>query len=61
LCLLCVQLGQGTTASRELPPSDDVLTGVVAVPAGQRFTCAVMIYGGLRCWGMNYYGQVRLC
>ena len=32
-------------------------SGVTAIAAGARHTCAV-VSGGVRCWGMNWYGQV---
>ncbi len=56
--LCTVQLGDGTNNDRNTPPSTDVLTGVAAVTAGGRHTCALMTTGGVRCWGRNDLGQV---
>jgi alpha-tubulin suppressor-like RCC1 family protein len=56
------QLGDGTTTDRDTPPSTDVLTGVQAMAAGSTakmgYTCALMVSGGVRCWGSNYGGQL---
>jgi alpha-tubulin suppressor-like RCC1 family protein len=51
-----VQLGDGTTRSRNTP-SADVLTSVAAITAGVYHTCALTTSGGVRCWGFNLYGQ----
>ena len=53
------QLGIGARSARSVPV--DVVglqDGLAAVSAGYRFTCAVMIDGGARCWGMNDSGQL---
>ena len=52
------ELGDGTTTSRDIPPTSDVLTGVQAIAASVFNTCALMTGGGVRCWGYNLYGQL---
>jgi len=42
------------------PPDHDLLTSVQAITAGADHTCALMVGGGLRCWGSNYKGQLGL-
>jgi len=36
------------------------LTGVVAIAAGNRHTCAVMSNATLRCWGSNTHGELGI-
>jgi alpha-tubulin suppressor-like RCC1 family protein len=53
------QLGNGTTTDRHA--AADVLhlsSGVASVSAGAAHTCAVMMTGGVMCWGSNYVGQL---
>jgi alpha-tubulin suppressor-like RCC1 family protein len=53
------QLGDGTTEDSANPV--DVVglkTGVVAIAAAFGSSCAVMITGGVKCWGDNYWGQL---
>jgi alpha-tubulin suppressor-like RCC1 family protein len=52
------ELGDGTTMSRDTPPTSDVLTGVQAIAASVFNTCALMTSGGVRCWGDNSNGQL---
>lgn len=53
------QLGDGTTIDKPYPV--DVInlgSPVVAVSAGNYHTCAVLATGALKCWGINYFGQL---
>jgi alpha-tubulin suppressor-like RCC1 family protein len=34
------------------------LTGISKIAAGNGHTCAVTIAGGVKCWGLNFYGQL---
>ncbi|MEX1253552.1 MAG: flexitail domain-containing putative surface protein [Dehalococcoidia bacterium] len=62
------ELGTGTNGNISLDPMPvcasgsgagcNQLTGVVAIGAGDFHTCAVLSTGGLKCWGLNEYGQI---
>ena len=55
--LLVGQLGDGTLTTRRSAVSE-VLSGVSVVAAGAGHTCALMMTGGLLCWGLNDQGQL---
>ena len=53
------QVGDGTTTERLTPTAVAGLSsGVSALAAGGRHTCAVTSGGDARCWGDNGYGQL---
>lgn len=53
------QLGDGTYEERAKPVQvSNLESGVVAIAAGWRHTCALMESGGVRCWGHNHEGQL---
>ncbi len=56
------QLGDGTTESTVLRPFpvdvSGLSSGVAQVVGGGCHTCALTTGGGVKCWGMNSYGQV---
>jgi alpha-tubulin suppressor-like RCC1 family protein len=55
------QLGDGTTASRNVPTAVDPASLPVRtlhLATGNRHTCAFAVDGTARCWGFNLYGQV---
>ena len=53
------QLGDGTTTSRTTPIDvSGLTTGVVSISSRGNSTCAILISGGLKCWGANNFGQI---
>jgi alpha-tubulin suppressor-like RCC1 family protein len=53
------QLGDGTTTDRYIPVSVATFaSGVTAIAAGNRHTCALTNVGDAKCWGWNYSGQL---
>ncbi len=54
------QLGTGSGAAESALPVDvsGLTSGVAAIAAGGYHTCAVMLAGGVVCWGRNDHGQL---
>jgi len=56
------QLGDGTTTDRKAPTDVSGLnSGVISITAGWNHTCATVSSGttvGMKCWGLNVYGQL---
>jgi alpha-tubulin suppressor-like RCC1 family protein len=58
------QLGDGTTTQRTAPvdvlvsPGGAPLIGVSAIATGFDHACALMTSGQVKCWGVNYWGQL---
>ena len=53
------QLGDGTTTHRYLPANVIGLSsGVIAISAGYRHSCALMAAGSVKCWGKNLLQQL---
>ena len=53
------QLGKGTDNDSSLPVNVVGLdSGVIAIDAGVAHTCALMVSGTVKCWGLNDEGQL---
>ena len=53
------QIGDGSTTNRSLAIDVSGLTsGVSAISAGDKHTCALTTNGGVKCWGRNVEGQL---
>ena len=52
------QLGDGTTADRDLPVAVPGLSGVATVSTGATSSCALTATGAVWCWGANVQGQL---
>lgn len=53
------QLGNGDERPQVLPGDVVGLTeGVRAITSGSAYACALMMAGGVKCWGYNEYGQL---
>lgn len=53
------QLGDGTTTGRYTPVSVSGLgSSVTVIAAGAGYTCAITSNDGVKCWGINNFGQL---
>jgi alpha-tubulin suppressor-like RCC1 family protein len=57
------ELGNGTTIDTAIPPTSDVITGVQGIATAADYTslnCALMVTGGVRCWGDDNLTPVQV-
>jgi alpha-tubulin suppressor-like RCC1 family protein len=54
------QIGDDTelAVDRKAPAATDILGGAQAIAVGFQHACALMVSGGVRCWGGNTFGQL---
>ena len=54
------EVGDGTTSTRRRVPTEVVglQSGVKAISAGGAHSCALLDGGTVKCWGLNFYGQI---
>lgn len=53
------QVGDGSHGNAYSSPANvSNLSGVIQISAGAEHSCALMNYGGVKCWGDNYYGEL---
>jgi alpha-tubulin suppressor-like RCC1 family protein len=53
------RLGDGTTINRPTPVNVfGLMSGVAAITAGDKHTCALTTVGGVKCWGLNNDGRL---
>jgi hypothetical protein len=50
--------GSGSLAASSVPLDVYGLSGVTAISAGTRHSCALTSNGGVKCWGVNYGGAL---
>jgi alpha-tubulin suppressor-like RCC1 family protein len=55
------QMGDGTTQDRHGATAvNGVANAIAAVAAGNNDSCAVLVGGAVKCWGMNTYGELGI-